>query len=213
MKGLVLKELYLIRSFAKQYVLITMMMAGVSVILDNISFVATYIIVLSSSIVMSTTSMDEVVSFNRFAITMPIDTGKLVKSKYVIFFISIMGGAIFIWLFNILITVFLPEKTGAFNMEGMPVIISLFIAANAIAIPVMFKVGAAKARYTYIIVMLIMGITIFGAYHLARMSGKSLDDMLTGMGGMLNLASLSFAAIIVIISYFISVKIVQKKEW
>ena len=51
MKGLMLKELYLIKSFAKQYVLFLVLMAAWSIMVHNISFVATYIMVLGSSLI------------------------------------------------------------------------------------------------------------------------------------------------------------------
>ena len=58
MKGLILKELYLIKSFSKQYVLLMVLMGAWSVFVHNISFVAIYVMVLGSSMVLSTTSMD-----------------------------------------------------------------------------------------------------------------------------------------------------------
>ena len=89
MKGLILKELYLIKSFSKQYVLLMVLMGAWSVFVHNISFVAIYVMVLGSSMVLSTTSMDEAVSFHKFAVTMPVNARTLVKSKYVILFLTV----------------------------------------------------------------------------------------------------------------------------
>ena len=98
-------------------------------------------------------------------------------------------------------------------MEGMIVTGCLFLSANAASIPVMFKVGVTKSRYTYLIVMVVIGGVILGGYKASKLAGLSLDDMLTEMEWALNLTAVILAAVIVAVSYFISVKIVQKKEW
>lgn len=213
MKGLMLKELYLIKSFAKQYVLFLVLMAAWSIMVHNISFVATYIMVLGSSLILSTTSMDELVSFNRFAVTMPIDGKKIVKSKYTVLFLTVGLGEVLVWLFDRAVNLLADGKMEMIDGEGMIVMVALFLSANAISIPVMFKVGVTKSRYTYIVVMITIGFIILGGYKASEMAGIPIDDMLNGIESMLNLITSVIAVLIVIVSYLISVKIVQKKEW
>lgn len=213
MKGLMLKELYLIKSFAKQYVLFLVLMAAWSIMVHNISFVATYIMVLGSSLILSTTSMDELVSFNRFAVTMPIDGKKIVKSKYTVLFLTVGLGEVLVWLFDRAVNLLADGKMEMIDGEGMIVMVALFLSANAISIPVMFKVGVTKSRYTYLAVMITIGFIILGGYKASEMAGIPIDDMLNGIESMLNLITSVIAVLIVIVSYLISVKIVQKKEW
>ncbi|MDE6963986.1 MAG: ABC-2 transporter permease [Lachnospiraceae bacterium] len=213
MKGLMLKELYLIKSFAKQYVLFLVLMAAWSIMVHNISFVATYIMVLGSSLILSTTSMDESVSFNRFAVTMPIDGKKIVKSKYTVLFLAVGLGEVLVWLFDRAVNLLADGKMEMIDGEGMIVMVALFLSANAISIPVMFKVGVTKSRYTYLAVMITIGFIILGGYKASEMAGIPIDDMLNGIESMLNLITSVIAVLIVIVSYLISVKIVQKKEW
>ena len=61
--------------------------------------------------------------------------------------------------------------------------------------------------------MVVIGGVILGGYKASKLAGLSLDDMLTEMEWALNLTAVILAAVIVAVSYFISVKIVQKKEW
>ncbi len=213
MKGLMLKELYLIKSFAKQYVLFLVLMAAWSIMVHNISFVATYIMVLGSSLILSTTSMDELVSFNRFAVTMPIDGKKIVKSKYTVLFLTVGLGEVLVWLFDRAVNLLADWKMEMIDGEGMIVMVALFLSANAISIPVMFKVGVTKSRYTYIVVMITIGFIILGGYKASEMAGIPIDDMLNSIESILNLITSAIAVLIVIVSYLISVKIVQKKEW
>ena len=213
MKGLILKELYLIKSFSKQYVLLMVLMGAWSVFVHNISFVAIYVMVLGSSMVLSTTSMDEAVSFHKFAVTMPVNARTLVKSKYVILFLTVGVGELLVWLFSAAVNLLPTGIMEIVGMEGMIVTGCLFLSANAASIPVMFKVGVTKSRYTYLIVMVVIGGVILGGYKASKLAGLSLDDMLTEMEWALNLTAVILAAVIVAVSYFISVKIVQKKEW
>ena len=213
MKGLILKELYLIKSFSKQYVLLMVLMGAWSVFVHNISFVAIYVMVLGSSMVLSTTSMDEAVSFHKFAVTMPVNARTLVKSKYVILFLIFGVGELLVWLFSAAVNLLPTGSMEIVGMEGMIVTGCLFLSANAASIPVMFKVGVTKSRYTYLIVMVVIGGVILGGYKASKLAGLSLDDMLTEMEWALNLTAVILAAVIVAVSYFISVKIVQKKEW
>ncbi len=213
MKGLMLKELYLIKSFAKQYVLFLVLMAAWAIMVHNISFVATYIMVLGSSLILSTTSMDELVSFNRFAVTMPIDGKKIVKSKYTVLFLTVGLGEVLVWLFDRAVNLLADWKMEMIDGEGMIVMVALFLSANAISIPVMFKVGVTKSRYTYIVVMITIGFIILGGYKASEMAGIPIDDMLNSIESILNLITSAIAVLIVIVSYLISVKIVQKKEW
>ncbi len=213
MKGLILKELYLIKSFSKQYVLLMVLMGAWSVFVHNISFVAIYVMVLGSSMVLSTTSMDEAVSFHKFAVTMPVNARTLVKSKYVILFLTVGVGELLVWLFSAAVNLLPTGSMEIVGMEGMIVTGCLFLSANAASIPVMFKVGVTKSRYTYLIVMVVIGGVILGGYKASKLAGLSLDDMLTEMEWALNLSAVILAAVIVAVSYFISVKIVQKKEW
>ena len=213
MKGLILKELYLIKSFSKQYVLLMVLMGAWSVFVHNISFVAIYVMVLGSSMVLSTTSMDEAVSFHKFAVTMHVNARTLVKSKYVILFLTVGVGELLVWLFSAAVNLLPTGSMEIVGMEGMIVTGCLFLSANAASIPVMFKVGVTKSRYTYLIVMVVIGGVILGGYKASKLAGLSLDDMLTEMEWALNLTAVILAAVIVAVSYFISVKIVQKKEW
>ena len=212
MKGLILKELYLIKSFSKQYVLLMVLMGAWSVFVHNISFVAIYVMVLGSSMVLSTTSMDEAVSFHKFAVTMPVNARTLVKSKYVILFLTVGVGELLVWLFSAAVNLLPTGSMEIVGMEGMIVTGCLFLSANAASIPVMFKVGVTKSRYTYLIVMVVIGGVILGGYKASKLAGLSLDDMLTEMEWALNLTAVILAAVIVAVSYFISVKIVQKNE-
>ncbi|HCH98796.1 MAG TPA: hypothetical protein DFI63_12425 [Lachnospiraceae bacterium] len=64
MKGLLLKDLYNVKGFARQYVIVILAMAVI-----NISFVSIYMVILGGMMSITTMSMDESSGFNKFYLT------------------------------------------------------------------------------------------------------------------------------------------------
>ena len=71
MKGLILKDLFALSGYAKQYVIALAFMVLWSVMMENASFIVMYLTLLGSMLVLTSITMDEAVSFSRFALTMP----------------------------------------------------------------------------------------------------------------------------------------------
>ena len=64
MKGLLLKDLYNVKGFARQYVIVILAMAVI-----NISFVSIYMVILGGMMSITIMSMDESSGFNKFYLT------------------------------------------------------------------------------------------------------------------------------------------------
>ena len=64
MKGLLLKDLYNVKGFARQNVIVIQAMAVI-----NISFVSIYMVILGGMMSITTMSMDESSGFNKFYLT------------------------------------------------------------------------------------------------------------------------------------------------
>lgn len=71
MKGLLLKDLYNVKGFTRQYVIVILAMAVWGVCMKNISFVSIYIymVILGGMMSITTMSMDESSGFNKFYLT------------------------------------------------------------------------------------------------------------------------------------------------
>lgn len=70
-KGLLLKDLYNVKGFTRQYVIVILAMAVWGVCMKNISFVSIYIymVILGGMMSITTMSMDESSGFNKFYLT------------------------------------------------------------------------------------------------------------------------------------------------
>ncbi|MCM1181512.1 MAG: ABC-2 transporter permease [Clostridium sp.] len=214
MKGLILKDLYSISNYKKQYALILVFMSIWSVFCKSLSFLATYVILLGGMMVFSVMSMDEAVHFNRYALTMPVSVKTLVKEKYVLTCICIGTGTLLALLVEA-VAMNTPWFEGMGEYVMINCISAFFLIAYTIALPVTFKYGVEKARYAYIVIMLVMAFAIFGSVYLTKDTPVILFDdfppildKLVFTGGLLILE-----AIVIVISYRISLRAVRDKEW
>ena len=66
---ILLKDLYNVKGFARQYVIVILAMAVWGVCMKNISFVSIYMVILGGMMSITTMSMDESSGFNKFYLT------------------------------------------------------------------------------------------------------------------------------------------------
>lgn len=211
MKGLILKDLYVLKSLGKQFGLAFCFLFLWSIMMKSFSFLIIYCVIMCGSIVMSTMSYDESVSFNRFVLTAPVNIKMLVWAKYVLILLLLLATLVVGALLNIF-HLFGAEQ--AFEWGGITVAAAIFMVTNAISLPFMFKFGVEKARYVYILCMLLVGGIMVGTEYLAQKSGISflqLEERLSEGG--INIIFIVIVAASMVISYFASVKVASKKEW
>ena len=154
MKGLILKDLYLLKSYGKQYILIFGAMFIYAMIMRSASFAVIYFVLMGSTAVLSSMSMDEAVSFHKFALTMPISLSTIIRSKYILFLITIGVGIIVGLLIKLFLFLVPFGMEDSFGREGFAATITVFVLSNSISMPAMFKLGVEKARYINICAML-----------------------------------------------------------
>ena len=224
MKGLVLKDLYYLRGFARQYLLVFAFMALWSVLIKNASFAVTYLLVMGNSLVLSTLSMDDAVSFNRFALTMPVNMKMLVKAKYVVM-VLLEGGMLLTGLLTGFLVEVMPRRINggsrwiytSFEWEGTVVLFMLFMTVGSVSLPMVYKQGVEKARNICMMILLGLAVLVFGGLKLAQMAGLSmenLNEILEAIPeGMWAAIPVGVCMAALMISYGASLRIVRNKEW
>lgn len=214
MKGLLIKDLCSISNYKRQYALILAFMSVWSIFSQSFSFLAMYSILLGGMMVLSVMSMDEAVHFNRYALTMPIGVKTLVKEKYVLVCICIGAGSLLALIVEV-IAMSTPWYEGTVEWIMINCLSSFFLIAYTITLPIIFKYGVEKARYTYMAVILVMGAVIGISVYLIRNTSVMLfDGVLHLVDNLLLTGGLWILdAIILVISYQVSLKAVRDKEW
>lgn len=214
MKGLIIKDLCSISNYKKQYALILAFMSVWSIFSKSFSFLAMYSILLGGMMVLSVMSMDEAVHFNRYALTMPISVKTLVKEKYVLVCICIGAGSLLALIVEA-IAMSTPWYEGTAEWIMINCLSSFFLIAYTITLPIIFKYGVEKARYAYMAVMLVMGAVIGISVYLTRNTTVMLFDGVPHLVDNLLLTGGLWIidAIVLVISYQVSLKAVRNKEW
>ena len=217
MKGLLIKDLKLMKVQKNFFFMIFAVGIGMAVFTDNISFIIGYISVVSAMFTLSSISYDEFDNGSAFLFSLPISRKDYVIEKYM-FGLIISGaslslstlvavGAAIIRRIN-LVSETLVTASG---------VLAVLLGMLAVMIPVVLKYGGEKGRVAiigFIGVIFVIGL-------LAVKGAKLLKLDFTELAG--KLASLQFktvfgiliaaAAAALLISYRISLKIMEKREF
>lgn len=213
MKGLILKDFYTVKSFGKQYGLVLAFMLIWAIFMKTISFIYIYSIMLGAMMILSMVSMDEAVSFNRFALTMPVNVRMLIKEKYLFFIITTGMGIVISIAINIIMILLPLRAFQTFDWREILPVLAVFVIGTSIALPVIFKIGAEKGRYAYIAAMLGMAAIIYGAVKLCDYYGISLDGLETVSGALYGIIFAAICIISLVISYLSSVRMIKDRQW
>ncbi len=212
MKGLLLKDIYNLKRLGKQYAVICAGMLIWSAFMKNYSFFSMMIMLSGIMSVISSFSFDEAAHFEKYALTLPVTRRELVQAKYILL-LTFLGGSFLIGtagsiLLNLIIErgiTELPEQLISAASVGC-----LFLLAFSIMIPGVFKLGVEKARMLLVCIYVGVFGLVWGGIYLLRELGIQISD---------SDASKFFGAaavvvlVLVFISYRVSIKIVEKKEW
>lgn len=211
MKGLLLKDFYTLKGYAKQYGIMFILMAGWAVFMKNMSFLVIYAVILGGMLVLSTLSMDEAVHFDRWSIAAPAGAKGMVREKYVLLLLTVAAGIMTGFLINLVLEIFFGEME-AFEWESFLITALMFVIGYAVMLPINFKLGVEKARYAYI--GTVLGITplLLGAFKLLEYQGISLEETVENSPVPM-IAATGICVLALVVSYKVSLKAVKNREW
>lgn len=212
MKGLLLKDIYNLKRLGKQYALICAGMLVWSAFMKNYSFFSMMFMLSGIMSVISSFSFDEAVHFEKYALTLPVTKKNLVQAKYILLLVFLVGSFLIGIIGSVLLELIMEGRILELQEQLISAVsvASLFLLAFSIMIPAIFKLGVEKGR------MLLVGIytgifaLVWGGIYLLKDLGIHFSD---------STASKFFGAAAVVIlaflfiSYRVSIKIVEKKEW
>lgn len=153
MKGLIIKDLYMLVKYFKLYFLFDVIFIAAAFISpDNVSFLAIPVLV-SGIIPLTLLAYDERSKWLGYSGTLPYSRSQIVSEKYI--FGLLMQSAMCVLLFGLLLAV------GAFHGEVDPaasavMVLSIFAAAllfPSVCLPLCFALGVEKSRIAYIVMV------------------------------------------------------------
>lgn len=208
MRGLLLKDLALMKG-QKKFLLLVILIAAVPVLTSgNIGFLTTYLPFVICFFTISTVSYDEIDNSISFLMTLPVSRKDYAKEKYVCGLLLGLAAGFFM-------SDFIAE---VYFLQGAAIagVIVLFLS---VILPIQLKFGTEKGRiFTFVVFIAIMGLAVL----VSRLTGLSVDSkIIKSILGILAqiplwgyiLGGVLVSLLLLGISYGISVKIMEKKEF
>lgn len=218
MKGLLIKDLCILKNQAKFYGGLLVFAFFVMFIYENPFFVVPYLTMILGLISVTSINYDEVDQGFSFLFTMPFRRKEYVLEKYVFAFLTTAGAAVVAFGLSA-IGLFLRKQTGDVKEFALITLCTLFaiLIYVMLMLPVQLKFGAERARIALVVMMAALGAIIFVAAKLFPKGSVQLEriirwiDALGGVG--MTVGMIAIWAVIAVISYMISVNVMQKKEF
>ena len=216
MRGLLEKDFRLLKG-QKNFFLIVLVITVLLSLNSEESFAVTYLTFIAGFLTMSTFSYDDNGNCLPFLLTLPVSRNLYVKSKYVLGLLLTSAG----WLLGMIVSVAvsLVHKNMPTPEELLFQVIWILVwmIILSLTLPPLFKYGAEKGRMAMLVVMLVLLAAIYGISNMAEELGFDTNAAISELPGLGTVAIIAAVAVItlilVLISYSISVKIVQKKEY
>lgn len=207
MKGLLLKDLYMIKKYCKAYVFITLIFIAVSFVSSENLFFIFYPCLLCGMIPVNLLSYDEHSKWMQYCETMPYTKNQIVSGKYVIGLLTQAS----VLLITVIAQAIRMIFSGTFALgEYVVLIMLLFImslVASSITLPFMFKLGVEKGRMAYYIMI---GIVCAGSIISSNLLSGEIQSKieLNGILPLICIAGIGLYAL----SWYLSVVFYKKRK-
>lgn len=207
MKGLLLKELFMLRKswFAIAILVVTFSIVGIfSGETGMLLIVPLFMSVWSVSFM----NMDEISKWQQYSIALPYGRRKIVSSKYLMILILNTLSIVFVVLCY-LISVALGKNGFSADLLFTLILLSLImgIVYPSLLLPLVYKLNTEKGR---MVLMIINGIV--GGSSVAFMQTSVFGDIFGSISGFLPLVILAVVAVLYLLSWQLSVKIYEKRD-
>jgi hypothetical protein len=215
MLGLIEKDLRLTIQ-RKQTVAIFVVMALVLGISGSGTFAVAYLTILAGIVATGTLSYDEFDNGLEFLMTLPIDRKTYIREKYLFTTAACTIG----WCISLVLYVVCENfrGTNVNLLEQLPVLFIILpgmVVVSTIILPLQLKFGTEKGRIVLFAVVGCLSVAIVAVKNMfvSTTDALSFIDSMQGISvGTVIIVFLAICVLIGFISYFCSIRIMQKKE-
>jgi len=202
MKGLLLKDWYMIKTYCKLYLVMAVLFLAASFVSSDNLFFVFYPCLLCGMIPVNLLAYDERSHWTQYSCTLPYTRAQLVCAKYLVGLFCQLAVLLAAGIVQSLKMGFTPDL-------GVLMLSMLTIAsfASAIPLPFIFKLGVEKGRTAYYVMIgFVCGASVLGSRLLN-------GDMQALLPSSLWLLLIAFAGVCVYaLSWFLSIRFYQKRE-
>ena len=202
MKGLILKDLYMMRKYNMSFLLIFAVFMVVSFFGGENSFFTVYPVLLAGILPVNLIAYDEKSKWMSYAVVFPYSRRQIVTVKYII--TAVVYAVILLFTFAVQwLKAAVYGGDISDNVSIISVLAPVGIMPSAVMLPLIFKLGVEKGRIVYI-----LGICIICA--LIPMFTMS-EDISIDIGAA-QLMIIIIPILLFIFSWFVSVRVFEKRE-
>lgn len=217
MKGLMIKDLKLMKSQKNFFLLILAVAVGMILFSEDVTFGLGFLTFVVSLFTLSTISYDEFDNGNAFLFSLPITRKTYVMEKYSLGLL--LGGGS--WISATLLVLAAGMFRGTYTVSEIMLIalmiLPVMILIQAIMIPFQLKFGGEKGRLAIIGALGLLFILGAAAVKLAETMNVDLFALISSLPtpsmGMLLAVVITGALILLLVSIRISIGIMRKKEF
>lgn len=216
MKGLIIKDLCVIKNQMKTLLLVLAFFVIFSIINEDATFILFLVPFYMIMILITTFNYDEFNKWDSYCNSLPLSRKEIVKSKYILF----NATSLIVLILGIIASFIIPNFIENTTFEslfasiigvafGICLVISLLI-------PFYYKFGSSKGRIMLFLCIVILALLIGMITSLDIFNNKELMNLLNSLNnlslGMITLLLIILTSIVMSISYYISVRIYKNKE-
>ena len=217
MKGLIIKDLCVLKNQMKTLLLVLAFFIIFSIINEDATFILFLVPFYMIMILITTFNYDEFNKWDSYCNSLPLSRKEIVKSKYILF----NATSLIVLILGILASFIIPSFIENTTFEslfasiigvafGICLVISLLI-------PFYYKFGSSKGRIMLFLCIVILALLIGAITSLDIFNNKELMNIINSLNnlnlGMFTLLLIILTVIIMSISYYISVRIYKNKEF
>ena len=210
MKGLVLKDMFNLWKSVKQMVIVLAVISICIIMSGGGDGMPAVCGIIAVSLVITTFAIDERCGWPKFALTMPISKMAYVAAKYITAVVLCLAGV----LFGTIVAVAAGSIAGNFDLplmwENFAAGIIAALIFSGIIIPLMLKFGTENAR---IILIGIVGVPSLALWAIGRKVDLDGIEITSDAEIAIGICLVVATIIINVVSYFISLRIMNKKEF
>ena len=204
MKGLLLKDWYMITRYCRfVYLMILAFIVG-SLFLPNFVTFLAYPYLFAAITPVTLYGYDEREKWHIYSAALPVSRAQLVSAKYIIGLLSEAAVLLLSVVLRLAARPFMPE--GAFDdLISVLIMSALSLVAPAVTLPLMFRLGAEKGRIAFTIVL-----AFFAAAFVVSMNNAT--SILQSKTAHIHPALLCVALALYAASWLLSIAIYRKRE-
>ncbi|MEG0692239.1 MAG: ABC-2 transporter permease [Oscillospiraceae bacterium] len=211
MKGLILKDILNLKSYLKIFALILLANAAIFIPQGDSSFMAGFPVLISTMLVITTMSYDDMAKWDKYALTMPLTRKEIVLSKYFVMVGFSVAGAITGLLLSIGSSFIIKEVAVIDTLSTVGVVLSIALIFGSVILPLLYKFGVEKARLMIILCALVPTGVVVLFSQVFKNSGMPVPSEALIKNILLMISIVSVIAVIV--SFFFSLKIYSNKDF